>query len=118
MKNLDSYSQLVLDICLKEVLTRQGHGVCGTSWGTPLGGGLYEFRVRKSLKPLRKEVQASVPEGFDEDREILLRVFFAVEAARVVLLLSGYDKGKHSKGRRQEREIKTARKLLNEHKRS
>lgn len=118
LKNLDPYSQLVVDICVKEVLTRQGHEVCGTSWGTPLGGGLYEFRIRKSLTSLRKEVQVAAPKGIDEGREILLRVFFAVEGARIVLLLSGYDKGKNSKSRRQEREIIKARKLLNEYSRS
>ena len=118
LKNLDPYSQLVVDICVKEVLTRQGHEVCGTSWGTPLGGGLYEFRIRKSLTSLRKEVQVAAPKEIDEGREILLRVFFAVEGAHIVLLLSGYDKGKNSKSRRQEREIVKARKLLNEYRRS
>lgn len=118
LKNLDPYSQLVLDICVEEVLGRQGHNICGTSWGAPLGGGLYEFRVRKSLNSLCKEVGLPVPRGFNQDAEILLRVFFAVEGFRVVLLVSGYDKGKDPTGKRQGREIKTARKLLKEHKHS
>jgi len=116
--SLDPYSQLVLDISVEKILGRQGHNVCGTSWGTPLGRGLYEFRVRRSLNSICKEVGLPLPEGFHEGSEILLRVFFAVEGARVILLLSGYDKGKDSKEKRQDREIKIARKILREHKRS
>ena len=118
LKSLDAYSQLVLDTSIQEVLVRQGHNVCGTSWGKPLGDGLYEFRVRRSLNSICKAVGLPLPEGSGEGGEILLRVFFSVEGARVILLLSGYDKGKDSKAKRQEQEIKTARKLLREHKRS
>jgi hypothetical protein len=42
-------------------------------------------------------------------------VFFSVEGAKIVLLLSGYDKGADPAQRRQDREIKVARKLLTEH---
>jgi hypothetical protein len=44
--------------------------------------------------------------------EVLLRVFFATDGARIILLLSGYDKLADSKPRRQNKEIERARKLL------
>jgi hypothetical protein len=43
---------------------------------------------------------------------ILLRVFVHFHGDRVVLLLGGYDKGRYPKSRRQQREIREARRLL------
>jgi hypothetical protein len=43
-------------------------------------------------------------------------VFFAVCGAKIVLLLGGYDKGADPSDRRQQREIRLARRLLAEHK--
>lgn len=57
-----------------------------------LGHGLFEFRLRE--------------EG------LLLRVFCHAYGDRVVLLLSGYDKGEDPGQRRQEMEIAEARRRL------
>jgi hypothetical protein len=43
---------------------------------------------------------------------VLLRLFVTFHGDRVVLLFQGYDKGKDPSGRRQTKEIKTARKHL------
>jgi hypothetical protein len=114
--DLDEYSFTVLDIAVRTFLGRQGHNVCGTEWGKSLGGGLYEFRVRRPLNTLCNLAGIDVPVGLDADRKILLRVFFAVEGERIVLLLGGYDKGDDPSDRRQNKEIKRARSLLTEHK--
>ncbi len=45
----------------------------------------------------------------------MLRVFFCTAGRKIILLLSGYDKGRDSSGRRQDREISRARKLLSAH---
>lgn len=42
----------------------------------------------------------------------MLRVFFCTAGRKVILLLSGYDKARDAGGRRQQREIVRARKLL------
>lgn len=42
----------------------------------------------------------------------MLRVFFCTSGQKVILLLSGYDKGKDPSDRRQDREVAKARKLL------
>ena len=46
----------------------------------------------------------------------MLRIFFAVEGLKIVLLLSGYDKGKDPNRKKQQDLIKAARKLLKQHK--
>jgi hypothetical protein len=45
---------------------------------------------------------------------VLLRVFVHFYGDKVVLLLAGYDKGKDATSKRQDGEIKAARKLLNQ----
>ncbi len=83
---------------MREVLQEEGVGVCGTEFGRQLGGGLFEFRLRRSV------------EG--EGERILLRVFCHAYGNRVVLLLGGYDKGADPSPRRQHEEIAIARSRL------
>lgn len=116
LAGLDEYRREVLVIALRTVLARQGHNVCSSEWGKALRQGLYEFRVRKSLSVLCHAAGLEVPAGIRADQQVLLRVFFAVEGQRVVLLLGGYDKGADPSEKRQEREIAMARRLLAEHK--
>ena len=85
----------VVSWAIERRLAIYGVDVCSDHWGRNLGGGLYELRVRR--------------------RALLLRVFFAVEQDRVVLLLGGYDKGAQPK--RQSAEIARARRCLAEHRR-
>jgi hypothetical protein len=113
---LDPYQRIVLDTAVETFLRRQGHNVCGTEWGKALRQGLYEFRIRRSLATICHEAGIDVPPGTHPDRRLLLRVFFAVEGDRIVLLLSGYDKGADPSERRQGKEITYARTLLKEHK--
>ncbi|MGP5124810.1 hypothetical protein ACTXJU_18305, partial [Glutamicibacter ardleyensis] len=46
------------------------------------------------------------------DKTVLLRIFCTFRGNRIVLLFQGYDKGKDPSSKRQEREIKQARKHL------
>ena len=55
-------------------------------------------------------------EGTDEGEAVLLRVFFTAYGNRVILLLGGYDKGSDPSKRKQDREIATARKRLQDFK--
>jgi phage-related protein len=92
IRGLDRRKRRILGTAMSEILQAQGIGVCGTPFGKQLGEGLFEFRLR--------------------DEELLLRVFCHAFGARVVLLLSGYDKGEDPGERRQQREIAEARKRL------
>jgi hypothetical protein len=90
---------------MNEVLQRLGVGVCATEFGKQLGGGLFEFRLRRDLRDL-----ADVGEG--EAGRILLRVFCHAHGDKLILLVSGYDKGEHPSLRRQSAEIELARARL------
>jgi len=113
---LNIYSSIILDICIEEILARQGNNVCTTSWGKNLGQGLYEFRVNRSLASICNEAGIEVPTIPDANSVLMLRVFFAVEGQKIVLLLWGYDKGKDVSSKRQQREIVKARRFLTAHK--
>lgn len=114
--SLDPFETELLDLCILKILAREGNNVCGTNWGKPLGAGLYEFRINRSLTALCKQF------GIDDSHELksgeskLMRVFFTVEGQKIILLLCGYDKGKDPSRRRQHKAIKSARMLLKQHK--
>lgn len=102
-----------LDAALRLVLARRGLDLVRTEWLKPLGGGLHEFRVRHDEDEIRRMFAGH--EGRVRPRErILLRVFVHFHGSRIVLLLSGYDKGKDPSDRRQQREIARARKHLDD----
>src|SRR5687767_4942577 len=87
---------------MNRILAQEGGGVCRSEWGRALGRGLYEFRLRDEIQD----------QGVAES--ILLRVFFHPYGNKVILLLGGYDKGRHPSAKRQEKEIAEARKRLAE----
>jgi len=90
---------------MNEVLQRLGVGVCATEFGKQLGGGLFEFRLRRDLREI-----AVV--GAAESGRLLLRVFCHAHGNRLILLVGGYDKGEHPSPRRQNAEITLARARL------
>jgi putative component of toxin-antitoxin plasmid stabilization module len=76
-RKLPAGSQVVINESMQAQLVRRGTGVCSDDWGRALGGGLYELRMRQ--------------------RGVLLRIFFAPNAERSLLVLGGLDKGRHAK---------------------
>jgi phage-related protein len=92
-----------LGYAMEEVLQHLGIGVCGTEFGKQLGGGLFEFRLRRNLTEIL---------GGRGAEKILLRVFCHAHGKRLVLLLGGYDKGEDPAPKRQRAEIELARKRL------
>jgi hypothetical protein len=101
---------------LTHILARQGLGVCRSEWGKQLGGGLAEFRLRHDEREVIAR-EGAVPESRLPDpsaEKILLRVFFHAHGKRLVLLLSGYDKGTRPSARHQQREIERAHGYLKE----
>ena len=114
--SLNPYEAELLDLCIDQILARAGINVCETNWGKALGAGLYEFRIHRSLKVLANNLGIEVPGEFKGDQTKLLRVFFTVEGQKIILLISGYDKGKDPSRRKQQKMIETARSLLKKHK--
>jgi hypothetical protein len=112
VRNLPQYEQAVLVAAIEHVLEVEGIDICSGEWGKPLGDGLYEFRVRRSLRAIFERAGSSLPATSQAvDQAVLLRVFCTFHGRRIVLLYSGYDKGKDPSARRQQQEIKKARKL-------
>jgi hypothetical protein len=103
-----------LDAALNQVLAKDGLNLASTKWLLPLGGGLFEFRVRHSeaeIVRLYRSAGHAAPEGAAVT-PVLLRVFVHFYGSRICLLLGGYDKGRDVSKKRQQREIATARRLL------
>jgi hypothetical protein len=114
--SLNPYEAELLDLCVEEILARAGINVCETNWGKALGAGLYEFRIHRSINTLVNHLGIERPGKYKGDKAKLLRVFFTVEGQKIILLLSGYDKGKDRSPRKQQKMIEVARGLLKRHK--
>jgi len=120
----------VIGLAMYEILQFEGEQVADGEFGTHLGDGLYEFRVRQSGDEiLSRSRRPSVRERLQtvtrvtkkkkgESERILLRVFFHAHGDKLILLLGGYDKGRDPSKRRQQKEIEVARKRLGEWRRS
>lgn len=118
-ESLPEYEQAVLTAAITHVLAVRGIDICSGEWGKPLGDGLYEFRVRRSLQAILNEAGEPVPKDLaGTDRKVLLRVFCTFHGKKIVLLFSGYDKGRDPSEKRQSKEIKVSRKLLKTWKRA
>ena len=113
MDDLTDTERAALLSAFELVLSHRGLEVCGTEWGKQLGDGLFEFRIRHTAD----EVEAMFGAGSRQAKrgeKVLLRVFCHAYGAKIVLLLSGYDKGDDPSEKRQQKEIKKARVLLAE----
>lgn len=113
-RDLRESEATILGMAMRHYLQELGPEVVRTRYGRALGQGLFEFRfddtvdeVLNRLKFRRKRKLARA-----DSRAMLLRVFFAVHGESVVLLLGGYDKGRHPAKRRQQHEIQIARTRL------
>ena len=109
--SLLEYEQAVLIAAIESVLLVYGIDICAGEWGKPFGRGLYEFRVRKSLNAILTSAGVDVPARAADDRMVLLQVFCTFYGQKIVLLFSGYNKKGDPSERRQQREIKRARKI-------
>ena len=113
-KWLDGLSEVKRDAVVAaftHVLSRLGPDACGTEWAKNLGRGLYELRIRHSAEETAAMFGGGA-RGRRSGQAIVLRVFFHAHGRRIVLLLGGYDKGRDPSERRQQREIDTARRRL------
>lgn len=90
---------------MNEILQLLGVGVCATKFGKRLGEGLFEFRLGRDLREI-------APVGETDSGKLLLRVFCHAHGNRLILLVGGYDKGKHPSPRRQNAEITLVRARL------
>jgi putative component of toxin-antitoxin plasmid stabilization module len=121
-RDLTEYQRRVIGLAMNEILQYEGTGVCDGEWGKALGGGLYEFRVRhgpseifsrsRSPRTVRLRAAGLIKRVLPSSEKILLRVFFHQHGDKLLILLSGYDKGRSPSKRRQQKEIERARARL------
>jgi hypothetical protein len=109
--SLPAYEQAVLVAAVEHVLQIYGIDICSGEWGKPLGEGLYEFRIRKSLRIILVSAGLDAPGEAGVDRSVLLRVFCTFHGDKIVLLHHGYNKKTDPSEKRQQREIAKARKI-------
>lgn len=115
--SLPEYEQAVLHAAIEHVLAVHGIDICSGEWGRPLGSGLYEFRIRRSLQAILSDAGDGTGSIHGSDRPVLIRVFCAFYGNKIVLLYHGYDKRRDPSQKRQQREIARARRLHDEWKR-
>lgn len=112
MKSLNDHQLIIVEAALEIVLKRRGPDVCQTEWGKPVGDGVYEFRIRRGVSEIYRSMDQEPPEDVADGPNPLLRVFFACDKGRVLLLLGGFDKLKNNKSRNQNQQIQQAKELL------
>ena len=106
-----------LTTALDEVLAVKGLDLARSEWLRPLGEGLHELRIRHDAETIRRMTRGVPSAGASRRPErVLLRVFVHFYGNRVILLLGGYDKRRDPSERRQQREIREARRLLTQFK--
>jgi hypothetical protein len=116
LSSMPPYEQSVIAAAVKHVLSVEGIGICSGEWGKPLGGGLYEFRIRKSLHAIQSisHTSSANKATSHSQQPVLIRIFCAFHGDKIVVIHHGYDKKRDPSHKRQQREIRTARKLHHE----
>ncbi len=116
IEELSDFKFAALDAAMTRVLAVRGLDLARTEWLRALGEGLHEFRVRHDADEIAQMFGGEVSSGAGAPESVLLRVFVHFHGAKVILLIGGYDKGGDPSGRRQQREIREARRLLTQFK--
>lgn len=101
-----------VDAAITWVLKARGIGLLNTKWLTHIDRGLYEFRIRHSASQIISMYARTGEDAPTQSEPILLRIFVAFHGSRVILLLHGYDKGSDDSRRRQQSEIREAKRRL------
>jgi hypothetical protein len=112
MEDLSKPKRLALEEAIGLVLAERGLDVVKTEYGKALGQGLYEFRLRWTADEVRQKAGRVSASAAAKSEKIMLRVFFCTAGQKIILLLSGYDKGRAPGDRRQQKEIARARKIM------
>lgn len=114
-EDLTPFQRRSIGIAMSEILEVNGINVCDTEYGKNLGQGLFDFRLRHGADDIVAMFTTKTPDERDKE-PILLRVYCHAYGDKIVLLLAGYDKQADASRKRENQEIKLARKRLTEFK--
>ncbi len=115
---LKPYEQPVVEASLTTVLAAHGIAAFDGGWGKPLGDGLFEFRIQRSLDAILSLAGRAETSRAGNHRRVSIRIFCTFHGDQIVLLLHGYDKGRDPSSRRQQKEIDRACSMLKKWRRS
>ena len=101
-----------MGVALFEILQHEGSNVVGTSFGKPIGGGIFEFRLDQDASEILGRKGKPAKPDPSPPAKILLRVFCHAYGDKIVLLLAGYDKGEHTSPTYQQEQIEIAKARL------
>jgi len=116
MDSLSDIKREAAIAAIQIILKRQGVELSNTKWMKPLGGSLFEFRIRHTGPQISRMYGLSGYEGRNLKLGLVLRIFLAFEGERVIILLGAYDKGRKDSARNQQKQIEISRKRLTERK--
>lgn len=110
LENLREPIRVVVLVAIETILLDQGMDLANSNWLKYVGGGVWEFRIGKSVKAIYSKA------GFSNNKQhpnfsLLIRVFCGFEDG-VIVLLSCYDKQRFSSGKRQSAAIDAAKQEL------
>jgi len=115
LEELDPVAAYALGSAMDGLLQQSGPLLCvlRPQYASSLGGGLYEFRFQDLTEDLLRQLGKKARRSLLESpQKVLFRVFFHPHGDKVLLLLGGYDKAKHSSSTYQNAQIQIARKRL------
>jgi hypothetical protein len=107
--SLPEYEQAVLVAAIEYVLKVYGVNICEGEWGRPLGDGLYEFRVKKSLGALLDTAGVDVLRRPGDDKKCFCASSARFMGTRLCCFTMAMTKsGIHQRSVSSERSIKLA----------
>ena len=112
MDSLSEIKRAAAIAAIQIILKMQGIELRNTKWMKPLGGGLFEFRIRHTGPQISRMYGFSGHEGRNLKLGLVLRIFLAFEVDQVIILLGAYDKGQKDSIRNQQKQIEISRKRL------
>jgi hypothetical protein len=115
LQELDPVSAYALGSAMDGLLQQSGPLLCvlRPQYASSLGGGLFEFRFQDLTEDLLRQLGKKARRSLLKvQQKVLFRVFFHPHGDKVLLLLGGYDKAKHSSPTYQNAQIQIARKRL------
>lgn len=115
LQELPDAERYALGSAMDGLLQETGPLLCvlRPQYASALGGGLYEFRFQDLTEDLLRQLGKKPRRAMLKvQKKVLFRVFFHPCGDKVILLLGGYDKAKHSSPSFQNAQIQLARKRM------
>lgn len=109
-----SGNRLLLLAAIEELLASQGRDLLKTHWLKSITEGIYELRVKAPSAFLEKYSSFFTSDDIRQSSKGLYRIFLYFQGSNEILILHGYDKKSNDKRNYQQKQIKIAKKRLDD----